>query len=388
MLSFIIRRILYMIPTMLAITFVSFGIIVVYESVNGNFLDRARLNPTITEDYIEAMTKQLGLDKPWYVRYATWLQGIFISTNARYFVEDETTGGQVLERWDVWSIQHFKLPIVNISLPYPSWRPYFGESFEMRRPVSDLLWERLPLTLLLTVPVFFFVWLVSLPIGVYSATHQYSMGDHAVTFLGFVGLSIPNFFLALIMLYFLAEIVQVGDICTRLEGREYCLGVAGLFNTYYSAGDPWPWNWSWGKFLDYLWHMWPIVIVIGTSAMATLIRILRSSMLDILASNYIVTAKAKGLSGANVTWKHAFRNAMNPLISVFGQLLPFLVQGALVTAIVFSVPSIDLLYFTALLAVDEYVIVTVLSFYGVVLLLGNFISDLLLGFVDPRIRYD
>jgi peptide/nickel transport system permease protein len=373
---------------MLAITFVAFGIIVVYESVNGNFLDRCRLNPTCTEDYVEAMTKQLGLDKPWYVRYATWLQGIAISTNATSVVQDEETGEQVLNRWEVWSIQHFTVPLVNLSIPYPSWNPYFGESFETRRPVSDLFWEMLPLTLLLTVPVFFFVWIVSLPIGIYSATHQYSLGDHAVTFFGFVGLSIPNFFLALILLYFLAEILNVGSICTPLEGREYCLGVAGLFNPIYSGGSPWPWNWSFGKFLDYAWHMWPIVLVIGTSAMATLIRILRSSMLDILASNYIKTAQAKGLSSSTVTWKHAFRNAMNPLVSVFGQLLPFLIQGALVTAIVFSVPSIDLLYFNALRAVDEYVIVTVLSFYGFVLLLGNFISDLLLGFVDPRIRYE
>jgi len=134
--------------------------------------------------------------------------------------------------------------------------------------------------------------------------------------------------------------------------------------------------------------MWPVVLVLGTSAMATLIRIMRGSMLDILGSNYVKTARSKGLSESMVTWKHAVRNAINPLVSVFGQFLPFLIQGALVTAIVLNIPTVELLYFQSLINVDEYVIVTVLTFFAVVLLLGNLVSDILLALVDPRIRYE
>ena len=378
MLSYVFRRILYMVPTLLAVTIVSFGVIVVYEVVNGSFADRLRLNPTLSPTEIERITDDLALNEPYYVRYGLWIQGIFISTHARM---PETS-----EKWKVWSIGHLNL--LGASIPYPKWRPYFGESFQQRRPVSDLFLEYLPLTLLMTIPVFIFVWLVSLPIGIYSATHQYSIGDHAVTFFGFIGLSIPNFFLALLILYFLAVIVDVGSICFELASGPHCLSVGGIFSVEFTGGSPWPWNWSFNKFLDYSWHMIPVVIVLGTSAMATLIRIMRGSMLDILGSNYVKTARSKGLSERFVIYKHAVRNAVNPLVSVFGQFLPFLIQGALVTAIVLSIPTVDYLFFQSLFNADIYLVVTILTFYATVLLVGNLISDILLALVDPRIRYE
>jgi len=378
MLSYIIRRVLYMVPTLIAVTMLSFGIILVYESVSGTYVDQFKFNPTVTQETLERLEEQLGLDKPWYLRYIHWVQGIFISTDA--------TNPRTGDTWRVWSWGH--IPITgSIAIPYPKWSPYFGESFQYQRPVSDLFWEYLPFTMLMTIPVFIFVWLVSIPIGIYSATHQYSIGDHAVTFLGFVGLSIPNFFLALIIIYILAGPLDVGSVCWDRSDGNYCLGVGGIFAQKY-IGSPWPWDWSWYKFLDYLWHMWPVVLVLGTSAMATLIRIMRGSMLDILGSNYVKTARSKGLSESMVTWKHAVRNAINPLVSVFGQFLPFLIQGALVTAIVLNIPTVELLYFQSLINVDEYVIVTVLTFFAVVLLLGNLVSDILLALVDPRIRYE
>jgi len=150
----------------------------------------------------------------------------------------------------------------------------------------------------------------------------------------------------------------------------------------------WPWQWTWGKFLDYLWHLWPVVLVLGTSALAGLIRVMRGQLLDILGSPYIQTARAKGLSERVVIWKHAVRNAVNPMISIFGQFLPFLISGALVTAIVLNIPTVELLYYQSLLNKDEYLILTTLTFFAVMLLLGNLLADILLALVDPRIRYD
>ncbi|MBI1730775.1 ABC transporter permease [Candidatus Acetothermia bacterium] len=379
MLSYIFRRVLYMIPTLFAVTLVSFGIILIYESVSGTYVDQFRLNPNVTQETRDQLEHQLGLDKPPYLRYLTWVQGIFISTDA----VNTKTG----EPWKVWSFGHFNLPLLNLAIPYPRWYPYFGESFQNRRPVTDLFLQYLPFTMLMTIPIFLFTWLVSIPIGIYSATHQYSLGDHTVTFLGFLGLSIPGFFLALIIVFLLAGPLNVGSVCWPMEGRKYCLGVTGIFSQAY-MGSPWPWDWSWGKLVDYLWHLWPVVLVLGSGAMATLIRIMRGSMLDILGSNYIKTAKSKGLSDRVVVWKHAARNAINPIVSVFGQFLPFLIQGALVTAVVLNIPTVELFYYQSLLNVDEYVIVTILMFFAFVLLIGNLLADILLAMVDPRIRYE
>ncbi len=382
MLGYVVRRTLYMIPTLIAVSFVSFLMVLLYERFTGTYVDQFRFNPTITEETIERLERSLGLDLPWWQRYLKWVAGICCWTDAL----DPKTG----ERWRVWSVRPVELPLLGLTVPLPVWRPYFGESFQYQRTVSDLLAQYLPYTLLMTVPVFVFIWLVAIPIGIYSATHQYSVGDHVLTFLGFLGLSIPNFFLALIVVYLLAGPLDVGQYCwDRPDVGRYCLGVGGLFyQKYIAVGGVWPWQWTWGKFLDYLWHLWPVVLVLGTSALAGLIRVMRGQLLDILGSPYIQTARAKGLSDRVVIWKHAVRNAVNPMISIFGQFLPFLISGALVTAIVLNIPTVELLYYQSLLNKDEYLILTTLTFFAVMLLLGNLLADILLALVDPRIRYD
>ncbi len=382
MFGYIVRRTLYMIPTLVAVSFVSFLMLLLYERYTGTYVDQFRFNPTVSEETVERLEQSLGLDLPWYERYFRWMLGIFVTTDAI----DPVTG----ERWQVWSLQPVSLPFTSLQIPLPVWKPYFGESFQYQRSVTELLAQYLPYTILMTIPVFLFIWIVAIPIGIYSATHQYSAGDHALTFLGFLGLSIPNFFLALIVIYVLAGPLDVGQYCwDRADVGRYCLGVGGIFyEKYIGLGGIWPWQWNWGKFLDYLWHLWPVVLVLGTSSLAGLIRIMRGQLLDILGSNYVQTARAKGLAERIVIWKHAVRNAINPMISIFGQSLQFLISGALVTAIVLNIPTVELLYYQSLLNKDEYLILTILTFFAVVLLVGNLIADILLALVDPRIRYD
>lgn len=385
MLGYVIRRLIYMVPTLIAVSFVSFLMILLYEYFSGTYVDQFRFNPSVTPETVERLEKSLGLDLPWYQRYGKWLLGIFFYSDA---IDPKTR-----ERWQVWSLYPVTLRLgdLQLEIPIPRWRPYFGEAFQYEgQTVTDLFLERLPYTFLMTIPVFLFVWIVAIPIGIYSATHQYSVGDHTLTFLGFLGLSIPNFFLALLIIYVLAGPLDVGQYCwNRPDVGQYCLGVGGLFHQkYIGYGGVWPWQWTWGKFLDYLWHMWPVVLVLGTGALAGFIRVMRGQMLDILGSNYVQTARAKGLSERIVIYKHAVRNAINPMVSIFGQSLPFLISGSIITAIVLNIPTVDLLFYQALLNKDEYLILTILTFYAVMLLVGNLIADILLALVDPRIRYD
>lgn len=342
MLSYVARRIMLMVPTLIAISLIAFGIILLYEHFSGTYLTQFQFNPNVTEQTIEQLEEDLGLGQPWYVRYYKWITGLFT--------------GQV-------------------------------ESFQYNRPVIDLFLTYLPNTLLMTVPVFIFIWIVALPIGIYSSTHQYSFGDHTFTFLAFLGLSVPNFFLALIVIYLLAGPLDVGQQCWQLEGSRYCLSVGGLFSQQYT-GNPAPWTWSLGKWFDYLWHLWPIVLVIGTSVLAGFVRVMRGNMLDILGSNYVQTARAKGLRERVVVYKHAVRNAINPMVSIFGLSLNFLITGALVTAIVLNIPTLELLFYESLQSADEYLILTLLTFFSLMLLIGNLVADVLLALVDPRIRYD
>lgn len=331
MIGFIVRRMLLMIPTLFAVTLVSFGIMAIYEHFNGDFVTQLRFNPRISPETIERYAENLGLDRPWYVRYAIWLKGI-------------VTKGE------------------------------FGYSFAKSQPVGRLIMQYLPITLLITVPTFVFIWLVALPLGIYSATHQYSIGDHSLTFLAFVGLSTPVFFGALVLLY-------------ALTNWDYP-AVGGLFSQQYIAGSPWPWHWNWPKFTDYLLHLWPAVLVIGGASVAGLMRVMRGTLLDIISSQYVQTARAKGLSERVVIYKHAVRNAINPMISIFGQSLPVLVSGSLLAAQVLNLPNLEIAYFRALQPPDEYFVVTVITFFSLFLLVGNLIADILLAWIDPRVRYD
>jgi peptide/nickel transport system permease protein len=324
MLSYVVRRLLYMIPTLIVISFVSFAVI---QVAPGDFLTQYRLNERIDQKTLQQYAESLGLDKPWFVRYYLWLKGIVLHGD-------------------------------------------FGYSFENQRPVLDLIWERLPATLLVTIPTFLFIWLIALPLGIYSSTHQYSLGDHTFTFFGFLGLSIPNFFFAYLIMY--ALVIYFG-----------ASSVGGLFSQQYISAP-----WSWERFADYLAHLWPAVLVIGTSALAGLMRIMRGQMLDILGSQYIKTAHAKGLTERVVIYKHGVRNAINPMITIFGQSLSGLLSGALITAIVLNIPNVERLFFEAIIKQDELLTMAGLMLFAVALLIGNLLADIALALVDPRIRYD
>lgn len=382
MLNYIVRRLLYMIPTMLVISIVSFFVV---QLAPGDFLTKYKLNERISQETLQNIAKNLGLEKPceplegqWsgcMERYWRWLKGILVSSDS----VDPATG----QRWHVWSI--------DTQFPFIHWNPDFGFSFETNQPVAKLFWERLPLTLLVTIPTFLFAWLISLPLGIYAATRQYSVGDTIFTLLGFAGLSIPNFFLALVLMYWL--VVSLTPTLCSWGWQFFCAGnpgasVGGLFVQEHMGGSPWPWNWSVKKWLDYLWHLWPAVLVIGSSSIAGLMRIMRGQMLDILGSQYIMTARAKGLNERVVIYKHALRNALNVMISIFGQSLPGLIGGALITAIVLNFPTVERLFYEALRAYDDYLVQTLLMFFAMVLLLGNLLADVMLAWADPRIRYD
>jgi len=299
----------------------------------GDYLTRARLDPQIKQETLNALARRYGLDKPFMTRYLAWVKGI-------------------LTRGD------------------------FGTSFETRQPVFFTLFlgSRLQWTLVVSISTMIITWLFAIPLGIYSATHQYKSSDHTLTFFGFLGLSIPNFFFALVVLWLLVVVFKVGN---------YGLGIGGLFDNRFIAAP-----WSPAKLGNLLWHIWPAWLVIGTSGMAGLLRYMRGSLLDTLSLQYVQTARAKGLSEHIVVYKHAVRNAINPLISMLGMTLPNLVAGSLVTAIVLNLPTVERAFWSALQMQDEYVIMGGLLFFSLFLLLGNLLADILLAWVDPRIRYN
>jgi peptide/nickel transport system permease protein len=232
-----------------------------------------------------------------------------------------------------------------------------------------LIWERLGLTVVLSVSTLIFTWLVAIPIGIYSAIHQYSPGDHLLTFIGLIGLSVPNFLLALIIMV----IAALG----------FGQSVGGLFSPAYVDAP-----WSPGKVVDLLKHLWIPVIVVGMSGTAGLMRIMRGNLLDVLRTAYITTARAKGLRESRVIYGHALRNAIHPLIMILGTSLPQIISGATIVSMVLSLPTAGPLYFAALRQQDMYLAGAFLVFLAGMLVVGNFLADLLLVWVDPRIRYE
>jgi len=318
-----------MLPLLILVSLFSFTII---QLMPGDYLTRARLDPQIKQETLNAMARRYGLDKPFMTRYWAWVKGI-------------------LTRGD------------------------FGTSFETRQPVFFTLFlgSRLQWTLVVSISTMIITWLFAIPLGIYSATHQYKVSDHGLTFFGFLGLSIPNFFFALVLLWLLVAVFKVG---------QHGLGIGGLFDNRFIAAP-----WSLAKLGNLLWHIWPAWLVIGTSGMAGLLRYMRGSLLDTLSLQYVQTARAKGLAERSVIYKHAVRNAINPLISMLGMTLPNLVAGSLVTAIVLNLPTVERAFWSALQMQDEYVIMGGLLFFSLFLLIGNLLADVLLAWVDPRIRY-
>jgi peptide/nickel transport system permease protein len=279
----------------------------------------------VTEARAEALRKQYNLDQPAYLQYLHWMGGLL--------------------------------------------RGDMGNSFEWNRPVSKLIGPRVFLTVLISLATILFTWAIAIPIGIYSAVRQYSVGDYAFTFLGFVGLATPNFLLALIFMYIGYSVFGVS--------------AGGLFSPQYLNAP-----WTLAKLADLLAHVWIPVVVIGTAGTAGLIRVMRGNLLDELRKQYVMTARAKGVARWKLILKYPVRVALNPLISTVGWVLPGIVSGATITAVVLGLPTTGPLLLRSLMNQDMYLagsMVMMLSFLTVV---GTLISDLLLLWLDPRIRFE
>ncbi len=327
MLGYIVKRVFLMIPTMIGISIISFFII---QLPPGDYLtsvlaSMADGGQNIDEAEIARMRRIYGLDDPMIVQYWKWISGIVL-------------------------------------------RGDFGYSFEWGRPVSELIWDRMGATLGVSVAALIFVWAVSLPIGIYSAVRRHSFGDHIFTFLGFLGLAIPNFILALTLMY--VSFAYFGQ------------SVGGLFSPEYAQAD-----WSLARVWDLLKHLWIPVVVVGTSGTAALIRILRANLTDELSKPYVVTARAKGLPEYQVILKYPVRIALNPFVSAIGWVLPQLISGVTITAIVLNLPTAGPMLIRALVAQDMYLAGSFILLMGVLTLIGMLVSDLLLAALDPRIRF-
>jgi len=327
MLSYILKRLLHMIPTLAVISVLVF---VVIQLPPGDYVDSqlAKLDESDSQADIESahqLRKQLGLDKPVWQQYVKWIGGFFVGD--------------------------------------------FGYSFEWRKPVVELIGERLALTVMLSFGTMIFVYIVAIPIGIYSARHQHSVGDYSFTAIGVLGLCIPNFILALLAM----------SVAVFVFGGS----AGGLFSPEYRYV-----SWSFGKFLDLLEHLWVPVIVIGAAGTAGSIRVMRNNMLNTLREQYITTARAKGVSETKVVYKYALRVAVNPLITNLGMQLPQLISGSVIVAIVLGLPTTGPMFLKALQVQDMYLAGTFLMFLAVLLLIGNLISDVLLAVVDPRIRLE
>lgn len=322
-----IRRFLYMIVILLAISIIAFIII---QLPPGDYLtsymSRLRQQGTSVDmAEIASLRKFFDLDQPIYIQYFKWV-GAILQGN-------------------------------------------FGYSLAWKCPVNQLIRERLPLTVMLSLFTLIFAYAVAIPIGIYSATHQYSAGDYTFTVFGFAGLAIPNFLLALIFLWIFYSY--------------FGLSIGGLFSPQYR-----PEPWSIGKFVDMLKHFPVPIVVIGTAGTAGLIRVMRGCLLDELQKQYVITARAKGVEERTLLFKYPVRVAINPIISTIGWILPSIVAGGTITEIVLNLPTIGPLFLLSLTTQDMYLagsIVMLLSFLTVI---GTFISDILLVWIDPRIRYE
>ena len=324
---YILKRLLWMIPFLVGISIVSFLLI---QAPPGDYLTTyiatlAESNETLNQNAIESLRARFGLDQPIMFQYFKWISNVVVGD--------------------------------------------FGMSFEWRQPVSDLIWERMALTLLLSFATLLLTWAVAFPIGVYSAVRKYSVGDYVATFLGFLGLATPNFLLALILMYI--GVVHFGT------------DVGGLFSNEYKNAP-----WSLDKILDLLAHLWLPMVVLGTSATASLIRIMRANLLDELNKPYVDTARAKGLSEFWVIMKYPVRVALNPFVSTIGWVLPNLVSGAVITAIVLSLPTAGPLMLQALKSQDMFLAGAFVMMLSSLTIIGMLISDILLVLLDPRVRYD
>ena len=310
---------------LLAVSVVAFILI---QLPPGDFVDsyvnhKQQGGVIMTSEEVAEMRNLLGLDRPMYVQYFDWIGGV---------VQGD-----------------------------------FGFSWEFRRPVADVIGERLPLTLMLAVTTLLFTYLTAIPIGIYSAVRQYSIGDHAFTIFGYIGLATPNFMFALVLLY-------IGHVF-------FGTSVGGLFSAEFENAP-----WSWARFVDLLAHLWVPVVVIGTAGTAFHIRTMRATLLDELNKLYVTAARAGGMSEFRLLTKYPVRMAINPIVSTVGWELTTIISGAPIVGIVLSMPDTGPLFVESLLAQDMPLAGALILIYCGLVIIGTLISDLLLLVLDPRIR--
>lgn len=327
MAQYIIKRIFYMVPTLLAISIVSF---IVINLPPGDFVDRLvaerrQAGEAITPEEERGLREVYGLDQPMILQYGDWISGILLEGD-------------------------------------------FGMSLRWNMPVENLIWERIALTFALSFSSLVFVWVVAIPIGTYSAVQQYSIGDYIATFIGFIGLAIPNFLIALVLLY--------------VSFKYFDQSVGGLFSPEYIDA---PWNLD--KVMDLISHIWIPMVVLGTAGTASLIRTLRANLLDELRRPYVTTARTKGLPEYWLLIKYPLRHAMNPFVSSLNDIFVNLVSGATIVSIVLSLQTTGPLLFDALRQEDMYLAGSAILLLSVLAVAGTLFSDIMLAWLDPRIRF-
>lgn len=327
MVAFLVRRFALAVFTMWSVSVLSFVIIQLPpgDYVTSYIAAQSASGSMVSAEEAANLRALYGLDQPGYVQYTRWIIQVF--------------------------------------------QGKFGQSMEWGRPVSEVIGDRLALTMVVSVGALFFTWVLALPIGIYSAVRQYSVGDYVVTFIGFIGLAVPGFMIALLVLYF---------------GFKYFnLNIGGLFSPEYAQGP-----WTLGKVWDLLKHLPTPALILGLSGMAQGIRIMRANLLDELRKPYVMTARARGLGPVRVILKYPVRVALNPFASTIGYTLPYIVSGSIIVSLVLSLPTVGPVLLKALIAQDMFLAGTIVLLLGCLTVLGTLLSDVVLVLIDPRIRLE
>jgi len=326
MLNYIVYRVAIAIPLLFILSIVSFVIIQLPPGdYLTTYLNNLRLSGIqLNEDEVVRLKELYGLDKPPYMQYLIWIKN---------FIKGD-----------------------------------LGRSFQWNRPVNEILAERVPMTVLISILTIIFAWVIAIPIGIYSALRQYSIFDYTFTFLGYIGLSMPGFLLALILMWFLYS--------------KFGFSMTGLFSSEFATA-----SWSFAKFFDLLKHIWFPVVLIGMSGTAGLIRTMRGNLLDELRKQYVITARSKGLPERKLVFKYPVRIAINPLISTIGWMLPSIISGETLVSIVLNIQTVGPVLLRAVMSQDMYLAGSITLILSILTVVGMLISDILLAWADPRIRY-
>jgi peptide/nickel transport system permease protein len=327
MLGYFIRRLFLAVLTCWAVSVLAFVVIQLPpgDYITSYIAEMSASGSGVSAEEAEALRQQYGLDRPIYIQYLRWMQMVLQGN--------------------------------------------YGMALEYGRPVSDVIGDRLWLTMVVSVAAIILTWVLALPIGIYSAVRQYSLGDYLATFVGFIGLAIPGFMLALIVMY--------------LGFTFFNANIGGLFSDRFAEAP-----WTLAKLWDLCRHLPLPAVILGLAGTAQLIRIMRANLLDELGKPYVMTARARGLRETRLILKYPVRVALNPFASTIGYLLPFVVSGSIIVSLVLSLPTVGPLLLKALVAQDMFLAGTIVLLLGIATVIGTFLSDLLLLWIDPRIRLE